>query len=293
MTVVPSRAVRIRVVASSGLGRGAGVDYLRDMRVRLRRFLADVRGVYRKGGVRETVPVVGLLIGRQLYRMRSFAELYAFDRRLGLDTRGWRVPDADVVARSLHHDNTDFEPMPVHELRRIFGALPADPAGLTFVDLGCGKGGPLAIAALHGFRRVVGVELDGRLVETARRNAAVLEPRTPTRIEVVEADASTYRLPPEPTLLFLYNPFGAGTMGEVAKAVAASLREQTRPLFVLYVNPVHRHVWDAIPELRPIRTGRPFRGDFAVRRDREWVLYAAGPRTRPSPTSWSGTSSRG
>jgi SAM-dependent methyltransferase len=258
------------------------VEFLRDMRVRLGRFLTDVRGVYRNGGVRETVPVVGLLIGRQLYRMVSFAELYAFDRRLGLDTRGWRVPDAAVVARSLHGDNTDFEPMPVRELRRIFDALPADPAGLTFVDLGCGKGGPLAVAALHGFRRVVGVELDGRLVTVARRNAAVLEARTPSRIEVVEADASTYRLPPEPTLLFLYNPFGAGTMREVARSVVASLRDHPRPLFVLYVNPLHRQVWDAIPALRATRNGRPHRSDWAVRRDREWVLYSAGSAGAPA-----------
>jgi SAM-dependent methyltransferase len=256
------------------------VDYLEDLRVRLGRFLTDVRRVYRDGGVRETVPVMALLIGRQLYRMLSFAELSVFDRRLGLDTRGWRVPDAEAVARSLHGDNTDFEPMPVRELRRIFRALPADPAELTFVDLGCGKGGPLAVAALHGFGRVVGVELDGGLVKTARRNAAVLAARTPTGIEVLEADAGTYRLPPEPTLVFLYNPFGAGTMGEVATSVAASLRDYPRPLFVLYVNPLHRHVWDAIPELRPIRTGRPPRSDWAVRRDREWVLYTAGPEAR-------------
>ncbi|MGY1794619.1 methyltransferase domain-containing protein [Geodermatophilus sp. SYSU D00525] len=253
------------------------MDFVRDVGVRLTRFRADVLSGYHRGGVRATVPVVGRLIGRQLYRMASFAELYVFDRKFGLDTRGWRTPDADAVARSLHRDNTDFEPMSVRELGRIFAGLPADPAGLTFVDLGCGKGGPLAVAALHRFHRVIGVELDSRLARTARRNAAVLQARTPTRIEVVEADASTYRLPPEPTLLFLYNPFGAGTMGEVAKSVVASLHERPRPLFVLYVNPVHRQVWDAIPELRPIRCGRPPRSDWAVRQDREWVLYAAGP----------------
>ncbi|MCU1615573.1 MAG: hypothetical protein JWO98_3113 [Frankiales bacterium] len=251
------------------------MNFLRAIAVRLGRFLADVRNAQRKGGLREVLPVVAGLVARQAYRVESFVRQYGFDREYGLDTRGWRVAGREAIARSQHGDNTDFEPMPVRELRQIFDALPMDPADVTFVDLGCGKGGTLAVAALHGFRRVVGVELDSGLAGIALANAAVMNTRTGTAIEVVEADASTYRVPLEPTLVYLYNPFGARTTRDVAESIAVSLREHPRPLLVLYVNPLHREVWDDVPGLRPVGSGRPSRDGHIIRPDRRWVLYSS------------------
>ncbi len=239
------------------------MEFLNDMRIRLRRFVLDTREAHRRGGLREAVPRVGQLIYRQVHRPVAFAREYTFDRRHGLDTRGWRVVDAEAVARSRHRDGTDFEPTPVWELQQILDSLPSmDPADFTFIDLGCGKGGTLAVAALRGFRRVVGIEFDSQLADAARANAEVMGARTGGEIEVVEGDVSTYRFPPEPTLIYLFNPFGAGTMRSVADALATSVGERPRPVFVVYVHPLHRQVWDQLSAFRPVRSGR------------RWVLYS-------------------
>jgi SAM-dependent methyltransferase len=246
------------------IAQGVDVKFLNDMRVRLQRFVLDTRQAHRRGGLREAVPLATQLIYRQVHRPVAFAREYNFDRRHGLDTRGWRVVDAEAVAGSQHRDGTDFEPIPVWELHRVLEALPSvDPSEFTFIDLGCGKGGTLAVAALRGFRRVVGVEFDSQLAAAARTNARVMGARTGTEIEVIEGDVSTYRFPAEPTVVYLFNPFGAGTMGSVAASLAASLQEWPRPVFVLYVHPLHRQIWDELPTLTPIRSNR------------RWVLYSA------------------
>lgn len=238
------------------------MESLTDARVRFQRFVLDVRRVRREKGLSHAVQVMVRLVYRQLYRPVALAREYRFDRRTGLTTRGWQVISAEAMARARHPDGTDFEPTPVRELSRILDSLPPiDRSEFTFIDLGCGKGGTLAVAALRGFRRVIGVELDTQLVAVARANAEVVAERSRGRIEIVEEDASTYRFPPEPTVLYLFNPFGEGTMRSVAESLAASHRERPRPLLVVYVHPLYREVWDRLSAWQLLREGR------------RWVLY--------------------
>lgn len=63
------------------------------------------------------------------------------------------------------------------------------------------------------------------------------------RIEVVHSDALNYDLPPDPELLFLYDPFGEATMKAVAERTRASWVANPRELRVLYLNPFHLNVW--------------------------------------------------
>jgi SAM-dependent methyltransferase len=204
------------------------------------------------------------MISRQLRRPLSYAVEYTFDRRHAVDTRGRRLVTGEVMARSEYRDVVAYEATSALRLKRLLRSLPAiDPADLTFIDLGCGKGATLVVAAQQGFKRVVGVELDSQLAEVARTNARVVHERTSRPVEVVESDASAYQLPLEPGVVYLFNPFGLHTMRSVADAVMASLVQCPRPLFVVYLNPLHRCVWDETGVLRPISSGRG------------WVIYAA------------------
>ena len=148
---------------------------------------------------------------------------------------------------------------------RMLHRLPiADPAQFAFVDLGCGKGRNLILAAEHGFRPVIGVELDRRLTGIARSNAdtfaaAAAWPDNP--ISVVNSDAIAYPFPPLPTVVFLFNPFGANTLRAVLGNLERSLQSRPRRLLVGYVNPMHREVLDASPALRPAVSTR------------QWVIY--------------------
>jgi hypothetical protein len=53
-------------------------------------------------------------------------------------------------------------------------------------------------------------------------------------VEIVETDALTYELPPEPTVFFLYRPFEISVAERMGDRIMESLRKHPRKIFVLY-----------------------------------------------------------
>jgi predicted RNA methylase len=203
-----------------------------------------------------------LAVAAVQYRGRLFSE-WRFDRRLQIDTRGV-VSEKDTVATTTgHRDGTRYEATRPRDFERLAKSLPLDapPAAYTFIDLGCGKGRVLVLAADHGFGRIVGVEIDDLLVDAARANLLSVQARRGGvlgNVEVVAADAATYTLPLEPLVIYMYNPFGEQTVRDVAENVQRSWEQCPRPLLVVYYNPVHQHLLDAVPALRRVPSGAEF-----------------------------------
>lgn len=191
-----------------------------------------------------------------------------FDRSLDVETVGRREPTATMRSAATHPDSKRYESVPPRQFIKMLRRLPiGSPAGFAFVDLGSGKGLPLLLAADHGFRPVLGVELDGGLLEVSRSNVRSFEARSPEHagvIRVTQGDAANASLPAQPTVLFLYNPFGEATLRSVVDNVERSLKESPRPFVVAYYNPVHREVLDHRPLLR------------RVAMTTSWVVYEAG-----------------
>ena len=53
----------------------------------------------------------------------------------------------------------------------------------------------------------------------------------------VLGDATEFTFPPEPTVLYLYNPFQAGVMDRVLANLKQSLRDYPRDIWICYANP--------------------------------------------------------
>ena len=151
--------------------------------------------------------------------------------------------------------------------RRLVGMV-EDPGQYAFVDLGCGKGRALVVASERPFRRIIGVEIAAELAGAAAANAKAIRTRYPARpeIEVLQADAATFVLPPGPLVLFLYQPFEMPVMRAVAASLAKSLAASPRPAIVIYVFPVLRRAFDRLPileraaegTLEPTEAERPY-----------------------------------
>jgi len=101
-------------------------------------------------------------------------------------------------------------------LRPALAALPLSPDDFTFIDLGCGKGRALFVAAELPFRRLIGVEMAGELCEIARANVAT-NPEWVSRISIIKQHAKDFVYPDGPLLLYLYNPFFAPVLRRVLK----------------------------------------------------------------------------
>lgn len=181
-----------------------------------------------------------------------------FDRSLGVETLGKIDVTAAMRAAATHPDSTRYECVPPHGFVKMLKRLPIGSRGdFAFVDLGSGKGLPLMLAAQHGFRPVLGVELDSGLLEVSRANVRSFEARSPEHagvVRVIQGDAAHFGLPARPTVLFLYNPFGEATLRSVVDNIERSLKESPRRCLVAYYNPVHREVLDERPLLRRVCT---------------------------------------
>jgi len=112
-------------------------------------------------------------------------------------------------------------------------------AQFTFIDLGSGKGRALLMASDYPLRRIVGVELLPALHAIAQQNLAAYKNHSQQcfALESICADATAYRFPAGPLLIYLFNPFPESGLRRVIDNLRQSLREDPRPVYMLYHNP--------------------------------------------------------
>lgn len=199
-------------------------------------------------GVLETWPGF-----KSIYSKWGYLARHPFDRANRTDTRGvivWKfVPTspADPTPKRVYAGSLPSQPSIIRSALSILPPLES----FTFIDLGCGKGRPLLVAAEFPFQDIVGVELSPSRAEVARRNVEIMRRRfpgrTPIRVEV--QDATTFSLPPGNIVLFLYNPFRGDPILKVRAGVEAALARENRSVFVVYYNPVCGGCFDASPAL--------------------------------------------
>ena len=132
-------------------------------------------------------------------------------------------------------------------------------ARFTFVDLGCGKGRALLMAAELPFQRVIGVELLPELYRVALENVDKALARTDDAalacrdVKAVLGDARDFEFPAGPLVLFMFNPLPEAALKQVIDELERSLSEESRELRVLYHNPVLEHVLAGRAGLRRVK----------------------------------------
>jgi SAM-dependent methyltransferase len=192
----------------------------------------------------------------------------AFDASHHVDTAGKvELLHLDISSPNLAY-GTLYQACSPEECRQALAHLPLDRAqDFTFIDFGCGKGRALMIASEQRFGRIVGLDFSPELCEIARRNQRALRAGNPAypSWEIVCGDAAEYSFSPEPTVLYLYNPFDDEVMKRVARNVAATVEQSPREFFVVYLNAKHPAAWEANPRFR------------LVHQDAYCRIYSAAP----------------
>jgi hypothetical protein len=110
------------------------------------------------------------------------------------------------------------------------------------------------MASDYPFRRILGVELLPALNRVARENLALYtsESKKCSDIESICADATTFPLPAEPLIIYLFNPFPEWPLRRVLTNIAECLRRNQKPAYMLYHNPEQEHVLAEDPNFRKI-----------------------------------------
>jgi predicted RNA methylase len=232
----------------------------------------------REAGIGGTVGFVN----RQIrYHASSFLGA-RWDRKHSVDTSGQiDLVNIDVVGpnRDGGYSSVSTSPSAYAFLSTFF---PDNWREFTFVDVGCGKGRVLLLAASQGFDKIMGIEFAPLICQIAEQNLVRFVGRRPTEWAIINADATEIDLPSGvPLLIYSFNPFDAeiwkrfvpvllrarevnkkplclvisGTMPEAVHAASAVVagtarfRERTHgvtPFFMDAYAPYHYWVFDAI-----------------------------------------------
>lgn len=207
-----------------------------------------------EGSYRATLRLLGVLwefvrdSTPERLRQRFGDADYDWDYRVNTTSGavGWR----DRLLGQFHSAYQPTEPAAFHEMINTLQQSPTPDRTVlnfhdfSFIDLGSGKGRTLLMASDYPFRRIIGVELLPSLHQLAQENLTQYKSDSQTcfALESICADATTFPFPDDPLVIYLFNPFPETGMRQVFANLKASLHEHSRPVYVLYHNPLLEHV---------------------------------------------------
>ena len=219
-------------------------DFLKDHHVgRVRRAVAFVathgwRAVWQRARARGLLGSARFIVGNIRF-LNAVRINRRFDRRYGVDTCG-NIPARYLQVVGDHQPHgSDFLSIPARTFERAINLVAEDIRGLTFVDIGAGKGRAMLLAARRPFARVMGVEYGVELAAVANQNFARY--RDPAQrchdLHCYCADATAFELPPGPLLLYFMRTFDNVMLTKMIRHIRASHDARPRRMVILFVCP--------------------------------------------------------
>ena len=161
------------------------------------------------------------------------------EKKYGIETTG-----ADEL-NNLSNNGIDtshatiYMPISYTLLEALFMQLKANPAK-HLLDIGCGKGRILCVAAHQGFKQITGIDFSKQLCLEAEGNLKNTTQKYPDlKYSVITKDAMNYEIPSNVDCIFLFNPFDVVVMGAVLYNIMESAQDFSRDITVVYANPVY------------------------------------------------------
>jgi SAM-dependent methyltransferase len=166
------------------------------------------------------------------------------ERKYGIHTMG-----EDELA-SLKIDGTDishasiYMPVNYYILEQLMQETVRYGGNKTFLDIGCGKGRVMVVAAAFGFKQITGIDFSKTFCEEATLIVSQYAQRNPgAEFKVIHENASGYEIPGDISTIFLFNPFDEFMMWPVVSHIVDSQEAHPRTIRVLYANPQHKAVF--------------------------------------------------
>jgi len=110
-----------------------------------------------------------------------------------------------------------------------------------FLDIGCGKGRAMCVAACNGFTKLTGIDFSKDFCIAAEENLAIIKQRiTGLQYKVINNDAFYFEIPADADCIFMFNPFDEIVMDAVAENILESFEIAPRKISLIYANPLHK-----------------------------------------------------
>ena len=155
------------------------------------------------------------------------------------------LAEFQIKGNQLSHA-TEYMPVNYFTIEHVLDHLPENAKQGTFLDIGCGKGRALCVAAAYGFTRLKGIDFAKQLIEQAEQNLSVTKKSFPSiQYELSWSDISTLEISKDVSTVFLFNPFDEVLMKNIIQTINSSLQQDPRELYVLYCSPRHEELFFA------------------------------------------------
>jgi SAM-dependent methyltransferase len=133
-----------------------------------------------------------------------------------------------------------YEAVSFYMLEHLFTAFRKLSGNTSIVDLGCGKGRVMMVAAHFGFNRMTGIDFAKEVCEEAKANMAKKEKQFPgISWKVINQNVENYDITPDDSVFFMFNPFDYSVLKNFLRKLDISCDEFPRSTYFLYASPQH------------------------------------------------------
>jgi hypothetical protein len=153
------------------------------------------------------------------------------EKQLGIKTSGWIGWETFGKNPDCH----DYEPLDYPLIENSLRSLSLNPEKDVLLDYGSGKGRIVCVGTLFPFKKVIGVELSKYLCEVAEENVRKLRPKKRcSNVEIVNADATTFEVPTDVSVIYFFNPFSGNVLRQVVDQINKSIDANPRKVTVFF-----------------------------------------------------------
>jgi len=159
-----------------------------------------------------------------------------FDKKFGTDTSGI-ISIKDLMIKSKNTENAVwYEPMSEKIFHQMLKSLSINFSDYTFIDLGSGKGRVLLMATNYGFKKIIGIEFASDLNQIAKQNIEIFKNKSKCNafIDSICEDATEFKYPEEPLVIFFYSPFNGKVMEDVVSNISNSYSNCKRKMILIF-----------------------------------------------------------
>ena len=136
-----------------------------------------------------------------------------------------------------------YEAVSYYLLEKLLSAFRKFSDSKSIIDLGCGKGRVMVVAAYFGFTSITGVDFAKELCEEAKSNMIKVQKKfTALKWKVICNDVLNYDISPDDCVFFMFNPFTKDILEKFLQKTEHSLQLAHRTIYFLYASPLHIEV---------------------------------------------------
>jgi SAM-dependent methyltransferase len=173
-------------------------------------------------------------------------QIHPIDRQLGVETSTQVPRRAQTSGHNMDKYAVQYQGLQPSILRKCLNLI-GITAEMTFIDIGCGKGRALMVAAEYPFRHMIGVELSQFILATARSNFKILTKKNARYgdVQLLHGDASDPPLGRGINVLAFFNSF----TGDPVHCLIENMRQHLKAfpeseIWLICLNPVSFQAFD-------------------------------------------------